>query len=1438
MTSILNNPVVPKDRQFLLYMAGVEIPATSASVSFGTFRFPEITVDVPPDPLLHRIGADDRIPLTLFYQDHWAYSKPTYCLLAEGEVTGWGYQRTGSSRSITFQAIDPMAILTSLFLFYISDVDSALNNSTQTRKSQDSGKDITLNSLPLNFFYKFLQTSGDTVKRPIDILLNVIGSVTGFVGGLPTYSKSRQLQELVNRTATAATTNRTVQGIDIYQQARKIVDRGVASPQLSKEGPTFFSSPGLVRFVAKQVGITLPGPSAQAIFDFCNEKKTTTTAGLARNIQGALLFESPINDPQAIDSVSIIGPDEQAISVLLSNQKVEINDSFRIAHDQVAKHESLGNPGLTIVDRFGRTGKPAGLAVGLIQHNQRVGTLFEICERMRFKNSKKFEAIMGGPAGISMFFNKATFRFFPFWDNTRYWYPRFAALFSDPEFIEVQYAFDREKYYNPVLPIAQKYKVDSQRGIVMLMDAAVQMGVRNATRLMAKAVKAVGGLGSNTLKKLTKFAYLADRFGINPGKTWKRRARILASPNFSDASGVLSESREVTVRAGIRQTALQSTWRKPVAYALIPGVDYSKSAPPGTISQDSATLKADKTQLDPTQAAKARISELNKQKNKKIKEILRRDNPGRTKFTAQQEQAALKAFTKENPKHAARVASAKRTAQAQASLKRNLKRAQVAIQFFMRWMQKTKLKQHIVASPILEEVGGEGEGIFPVLAAMKRENVARALVSFSQSSSGRAGSLWDFLRQIYQIGLWELGFIIAPPAVITDENHVIKSRLEGATGGRPTIASYVSKPNMYFGLPPAANVMFPSMLESVQFQENYATQPTRTYIDDTTMASKYGIDKKNDAFNYFATAKAAFPPEADAALHNAPQKNKNNKDLVVFPEELYKGPVTNRHKTPTWFYYLHRHNSKDRRGNAKRQRTDDSGVPAPVVKVITGKNTADGSLHGTRGAIYKRGGVTYVVPYANDKKTTSKAPLFSQVGYWRGKPIRFNATNVEGKILHAEAAKSYIRLKAELKKVGIDVSILEGFRTMSEQVAKTDGTRARRPGYARQQAGISVKLAVSANKREKLKDFLLENGLRLGFAPIDFVDLIIESTKAKTDVQQASRNAAQASVTLGKGIPLFVQTTLPPAVYDILYAKNARRSTRQNDPEHETYFKYAKFEHFREKYSSRTASASGVFNPYIIAGYPGYIFDNDGTNFHLAGTVVSGTHRLSNAGGSGTQVNMTFARTFHEMFEEANIERNGFPIGPVDPIEVVSDATQRIPNARRYYKQLLYGNQDFRGQDPLGDYQNILGWARADAPPDRIVAEPTKTGFNLNTQLNREIQALPQARRYFDDTNAALSYCSRPVCTIDEYIQFYLGVNRTAAHPGDKINHNGSLDMKFYYQIRNFDYGQGIVSDPTEFGITKKEMHERLAALPPTLRDWQSALLLYRQKIYANQTGV
>jgi hypothetical protein len=243
--------------------------------------------------------------------------------------------------------------------------------------------------------------------------------------------------------------------------------------------------------------------------------------------------------------------------------------------------------------------------------------------------------------------------------------------------------------------------------------------------------------------------------------------------------------------------------------------------------------------------------------------------------------------------------------------------------FFARWARKRNFVNRFAALPYFEDSPDQNRGVFPIFKSVQNANVIDVMRSDLSASVGQAGSIWDVLKMITSVSYTEIAMLPTAPCFRV---NLEDGRIIGPASTRPSVpnraaleplrlVNYFIKPQMLFGVPPSCNVIFPSMAPSLQYSENYLQQPTRTYINDSLI---YGLMQQHTSQDHVtaATLRVAYPPEVDAAIRRQTtgtnQKNSsvaqdslnNGKNVLVWPEEFYKGPVVNRTSVPSWFTLL------------------------------------------------------------------------------------------------------------------------------------------------------------------------------------------------------------------------------------------------------------------------------------------------------------------------------------------------------------------------------------------------------------------------------------------------------------------------------------------------------------------------------------------------------
>lgn len=250
------------------------------------------------------------------------------------------------------------------------------------------------------------------------------------------------------------------------------------------------------------------------------------------------------------------------------------------------------------------------------------------------------------------------------------------------------------------------------------------------------------------------------------------------------------------------------------------------------------------------------------------------------------------------------------------------------VNFFARWVRKRNFINRFGALPIFEE-GGGSSAVFPILQAAQATEALNTLQTSIATGVGNAGTIMDVLREVFGHVLFELAMLPTAPVFRANlsDGTILGSPQNPApvAGGNPgqpiRLLNYFVKPQCFFGIAPMCNVFFPSMITSYSYTENYVTQPTRTYVSDQLIAGSLNGNPLSSL-----ALQLGYPDEVNTVLRakvggtnpaaNAKQVSASGTNVLVYPEEFYKGPSTNRMAVPKWFTYLMNQSAKNQQGSS------------------------------------------------------------------------------------------------------------------------------------------------------------------------------------------------------------------------------------------------------------------------------------------------------------------------------------------------------------------------------------------------------------------------------------------------------------------------------------------------------------------------------------------
>lgn len=250
-------------------------------------------------------------------------------------------------------------------------------------------------------------------------------------------------------------------------------------------------------------------------------------------------------------------------------------------------------------------------------------------------------------------------------------------------------------------------------------------------------------------------------------------------------------------------------------------------------------------------------------------------------------------------------------------------RSVISSHWFTRWLERTKFAERLFPSYDTLEMRLNSSGGFPILEATQKMSVLNTLAKMGDKIATN-NSYYVMLQSMLQNVYYELNPVLAPPCVTMNlSSHDIygspeeqlthsfyDERLEeedvpvGPIQEGLGLVQHVAQPKNFFGIPPKCNVFWPSIIENHSYSENFAVQPTRTYLGNSELIRVISRGQLRELEDFTTTV--GYPKQAQAALDNitAGEGETNPNNFLVYPEEFFRGPVYNKTGVSTWFSML------------------------------------------------------------------------------------------------------------------------------------------------------------------------------------------------------------------------------------------------------------------------------------------------------------------------------------------------------------------------------------------------------------------------------------------------------------------------------------------------------------------------------------------------------
>jgi hypothetical protein len=156
----------------LLYLNGIRLPCIAVSVTGNDGAPASASAQIPWHPILEGLGEEDLLQCSIFYLDQHYYQDPTYCLLFEGRLVGYSYSNNSTSESMSLSFESNMMILNDLSINFIGAKEGSKSTANKDYPNQVDIKSTGSKLLTTKY-------TGNKIKRPFDILENIIYAVSG-----------------------------------------------------------------------------------------------------------------------------------------------------------------------------------------------------------------------------------------------------------------------------------------------------------------------------------------------------------------------------------------------------------------------------------------------------------------------------------------------------------------------------------------------------------------------------------------------------------------------------------------------------------------------------------------------------------------------------------------------------------------------------------------------------------------------------------------------------------------------------------------------------------------------------------------------------------------------------------------------------------------------------------------------------------------------------------------------------------------------------------------------------------------------------------------------------------------------------------------------------------------------------------------------------------
>jgi hypothetical protein len=682
-----------------------------------------------------------------------------------------------------------------------------------------------------------------------------------------------------------------------------------------------------------------------------------------------------------------------------------------------------------------------------------------------------------------------------------------------------------------------------------------------------------------------------------------------------------------------------------------------------------------------------------------------------------------------------------------------------------------------MALPFLES--STKPGVFPILRAVQEDFALGAVAKVAQNV-GTAGSIWQMLENVLKTVMMEL-VMLPTPVAVTGNYETLES-----SGPPPPVSdklvpvflgNYMTKPQFFFGLPPTCNVFFPSQIQHYAYEENYITQPTRMYFNDEAVMSFLHIDSQVTrglgAVMRDALA-VAHPEEANLATRAAiNHQGENGKNILIYPEEFFKGPVVDRRPIPTWFTFL-----------AQAQQSTSNPNPDAPPDTELRREVAPGD---TERNIYRK-----YASYEYHKEKYSRRSGGLQLAFNPYPVPGFPCAVFDRRSTQLDVFGYVMSIRQNMHSQGWSTQLSfsygrtfkEMFTLLGDQIAADNANVAAQEATQAADATLQfTRLATPSQQEQQQRQEQIDNAIPIPVGPI-----VVAPAEPITEIRDTIQNFLRAEAFYRS---LFFRAAAPPS--DALTERQLRAEADRRAAASPSEVGLT---------TLALGAVRNIENPTQEANVP-----------PLPGTATN--QRLVNA----ELRNKRAAFFYYEIVDFLNLEgqREGIQLTGVD-------TTSRL-------RLLELLDQMRAGTASADDIQRVRDSVGRPTLQQQSTVEPTTAEerqianeiatvldsitravnrITTTTNIRGDVTVVPKAEtaHLFESYEAAMRYGSRPICTLDEYVAFLGadGLREGLVQPQAALAQGDVRAFPAHYYMRIRRYRPGPPSELPTVNLTNADV--------------------------------